>query len=194
MAGRQNSGLMPTNKETALAYSRINSQVLAMEAEVDRLNRSPFDISSANTFLGSIVHKFILPLSTSSGFTPINTIMSLASSSIASLTGSVSADGEGTQYMTTFGYCPQLEEIGLTGDIYCNPIVTGAVESAQTSLFYNNEIAATGRYSVNNSTYVDTISKNLENCKEDGSDVLLKKGVPFTNMFPTVQNVPLHSE
>lgn len=176
MAGRQNSGLMPTNKETALAYSRINSQVLAMEAEVDRLNRSPFDISSANTFLGSIVHKFILPLSTSSGFTPINTIMSLTSSSIASLTGSVSADGEGTQYMTTFGYCPQLEEIGLTGDIYCNPIVTGAVESAQTSLFYNNEIAATGRYSVNNSTYVDTISKNLENCKEDGSGCTIKKG------------------
>lgn len=177
MAGRQNSGLMPTNKETALAYSRINSQVLAMEAEVDRLNRSPFDISSPNTFLGSLVHKFILPITTSSNkISPVNTIMSLTSSSIASLMGSVSADGEGTQYMTTFGYCPQLEEIGLTGDIYCNPIVTGSVESAQTSLFYNNEVAANGRYSVNNSTYVDTISKNLENCKEDGSGCTIKKG------------------
>lgn len=176
MAGRQNSGLMPTNKENALAYSRINSQVLAMEAEVDRLNRSPFDTSSPNTFLGSLVHKFILPITTSSNkISPVNTIMSLTSSSIASLMGSVSADGEGTQYMTTFGYCPQLEEIGLTGDIYCNPIVIGSAQSPQTSIFYDEAVAANGQFTVNNSTYVDTISKNLEGCDENGDNCKIKK-------------------
>lgn len=131
--GRSGSAQSLSSESAALAYADVNQEVIAMEAEADRLNRSPFDISSKNTFLGSIAYKF-LPLSlsvsnTTSTISSVSNLTHITSDSIASLTSSASAKTKkDSTYMTTFGDCPQLEGIGAVGDIYCNPVTTTDTE------------------------------------------------------------------
>lgn len=119
--GKQNSGLTISSAESVIAFNKHNNTILALEAEVDRITRSPFDITNRNTFLGSIAYS-MLPSITSSGVKTFTSLASAASQSIASLSGQAIAEGEGSSYVTTFGDCPLLESIGAVGDIYCNPI------------------------------------------------------------------------
>lgn len=121
--GRNGSGQSLSSADAAIAYNQLNQQVIAMDAEVDRLNRSPFDVTSKNTFLGSIAYN-LLPLNISGGSGTLSSVLRTTSKSISSIMGSVSAAGEGSSYMTTFGNCSHLEAIGAKGDIYCNPITT----------------------------------------------------------------------
>ncbi len=124
--GRSGSGQSLASGDVALAYSRITQDVIAMEAEADRQNRSPFDITSKNTFLGSIVYNLLpitllSPKSSTSLLTNVNTFARATSSALSSLTNSTFATGNSI-YMASFGKCPNLESIGAVGDIYCNPI------------------------------------------------------------------------
>lgn len=121
--GRSGSGQSPSSTEAILAYNKINNEVLALDAEVDRLNRSPFDITSKNTFLGSIAYS-LLPTILSGSTNAVHTVIRTTSKSLASLTSSVYAEGEGSSYTTTFGNCPALEALGVRGDVFCNPITT----------------------------------------------------------------------
>ena len=119
--GRSGSGQSPSSAEAVLAYNQANQEVIAEEAAKDRENRSPFDLTSKNTFLGSLAQKFMaLNYSTNvSGL--INTFSSIVKNSLPKTL----ASGENETYMTTFGEnCPNLEDIGAKGDIYCNPITT----------------------------------------------------------------------
>lgn len=154
--GQSNSGMGLTDSEGAIAYSRLNQETIAMEAETDRLNRSPFDLSSKNTFLGSIAHS-ILPSTiggTTNGVTRAASMLSTTSNALASLTNSAIADGEGTTFMNTYGDCPNLESIGAVGDVFCNPIVI--TDPALLDL------------SPDDDTYVKIIQDQLE-CNSDGS-------------------------
>lgn len=157
--GRSGSGQSPSSQEEALAYNQVNQEVLAMEAEVDRLNRSPFDITSNNTFLGSIAYK-LLPLTTKtsaarSAVSNFSTITRLTTSSIASLTGSALATGENSSYMTTFGECDQLGGINASGDIYCNPITTTDVDLIDME--------------PDDDQYVEIMTESLEDCDQEGN-------------------------
>lgn len=130
-----NNGGGPVSKEQAIAYSKLNEEVIAREAEIDRMNRSPFDINSSNTFLGSIVHS-LLPITLSNGISPIKTIMNTTSSAIANITNSAKAEGENTTYINTFGDCEQLKETygdDVAADIYCNPIMLNDTSTIKTS-------------------------------------------------------------
>ena len=53
----QASAFMPASEEYVKEQNRKTALVLSQEAEVDRLGRSPFDVTSTNTFLGSLVSK-----------------------------------------------------------------------------------------------------------------------------------------
>ena len=121
---RSASGASPVSKDAALAFEKESKAVLALDAEIDRKNHSPFDISNKNTFLGSIAYSFmsVALTSRSNNSSIISNVSSLAGKTFASLLPSTYADGEGESYQTTFGNCPLLEEIGAVGDIYCNPI------------------------------------------------------------------------
>ncbi len=108
------------------SYARVSSQVLALEAEADRMNRSPFDITSRNTFLGSLVYK--LAFSTGgiktgllSGLTDFSQI---AKNSAASLAPSGYADDENYSYLTNYGDCERLQNIGAEGSVTCSAIIT----------------------------------------------------------------------
>lgn len=119
------SAQTPGDGDTIGTNARITSSVLAREAELDRLNRSPFDITSSNTFLGSLVAGF-LPLHASSSPTSTLSIFgSLTSSAISSLLPAAFAtEASEPTYTTTFGDCPTLEKIGAKGTVDCLAIPT----------------------------------------------------------------------
>lgn len=121
--GRSGSGQSLSSESAVTAYNKATNTVLAMEAEIDRKNHSPFDITNKNTFFGSIAYS-LLPTLTSTSITSISSLIRSTSSSLSSLLGSVSADGKGSTYMTTFNKCEDLESIHAVGDAYCTPITT----------------------------------------------------------------------
>lgn len=131
-----NNGGGPTNQEQALAYNKLNQETIAREAELDRINRSPFDITSSNTFLGSIIHS-LLPVTLTNKVSSVQTIMSATSSAIANITNSAKADGEDTAYLNTFGDCQHLKETygdDVAADIYCNPIILNDTSTLETDI------------------------------------------------------------
>lgn len=129
---RSGSGLPVSSAKNAQAYNNLTNTVLALDAEVDRANFSPFDISNPNTFFGSIAYS-LLPTTTSGNISTISSLMKSTASSLSSLMGSVNANGEGSSYMTTYGDCPNLDSIGVAGDIYCNPIVAADTSTLDIS-------------------------------------------------------------
>lgn len=126
--GRSGSGQSLSSKDAAIAYNQANNTVLAWDAEVDRKNLSPFDITNRNTFLGNIAYS-LLPTLVTTKTTAASSFLRTTATSIANITGRVSATGENSSYMTTFGDCPDLNSIGAVGDIYCNPITSTDVST-----------------------------------------------------------------
>ncbi len=159
--GQVSSANGPTNAEEALAYNRETETRLALEAEIDRLNHSPFDITNRNTFFGSIAYS-LLPIMTthqSSGISGMTTITTATSKAVASLTGSVYASGEGSNYSTTFGNCPNLAKIDAVGDIYCN-----AIRVSDTSTLY---------ITPDDPTYQEVVNKSID-CDSEGNCSVIK--------------------
>ncbi len=154
--GRAGSGQSLSSSDAALAYNQATQTILALEAEVDRANRSPFDITSRNTFLGSIAYTLASTMTNSNSTSNLNTLMKTTSTSLAQLTGNVSASGEGSSYMTTFGDCPDLNSIGAVGDIYCNPVTS-------TDLSTINIDPSTDR------AFAELMANNTENCDDEGN-------------------------
>lgn len=120
-------GAMPSDPDSVKEYSRVVNEVLARKAEAERATLSPFDISSPNTFLGSIVHNFAMTLlrkpSTSADKSPVasvaSTIAGMAGESVKSLAGEATAEGDDVSYTTMAGDCATVDTVGVIGDIYC---------------------------------------------------------------------------
>lgn len=120
------SGGTAGDSDAVVKYARLNSEVLAMDAKVDRMNRSPFDITSKNTFLGSIIYNMAVSLRKTSGssvFAKSATIFSTTSRAIGTLAGNVYADGT-DGYLTMFGDCETYGSIGAVGSAQCAEIAT----------------------------------------------------------------------
>lgn len=133
LMGRQTSGASTASREQILAYNQETEELIARDAEVDRLHHSPFDTSSKNTFLGSIMNS-LLPLSTvSAGIAnSISTLSNITSTSLASLNSTYAA-GEDSSLMTSFGNCDKTEEIGASGNFYCSAISTIDLSTLDTA-------------------------------------------------------------
>lgn len=100
------SGATAGDETAVMDYIKLNNATLAMDAEVDRMNRSPFDITSKNTFLGSIVFNIASISLKNSGtwFAGLMSLGNLISQSLISFLPSSYADSLGG-YLTTFGDC-----------------------------------------------------------------------------------------
>lgn len=118
------SGATPGSGDAAKSYARLTSKILAMDAEVDRMNRSPFDITSKNTFLGSIIYNFAIHLNTTSLISQIASFSNTISSSLISLLPTTFADDETTRYLGSFGECKTINSIGAVGSASCSEIAT----------------------------------------------------------------------
>lgn len=123
-ANHQTGGGSPASRAKVLAFRREQERIIAEEAEYQRSIRSPFDINSQYTFLGSIVYSLV-PMANSSGvgstLKSINSIMTNAVSKILP-TASAMAETNLVDDLAEPGDCPSLEIVGIQGDIYCNPI------------------------------------------------------------------------
>lgn len=158
---RNGSAQMPATKENVLGFRKVQNTVIAMNAELDRKNRSPFDITSRNTFLGSIANS-LLPTIFSTRISSITALTKSTSSSLAALNplSALADSGENSSYITTFGNCERLEkELGdVGGDLYCNPITT--TDPSTLDLDPNDE------------TYQNVISTQMESCDDKGNCVI----------------------
>ena len=151
-------------------YAKLNNTILALNAEVDRMNRSPFDITSKNTFLGSIVYKLAISARSSNLFkTVAGMIRSIAPTTFAD-------DGE-TGYLTNFGDCETLGVIGAAGSATCATIAT--FDTSTLNNIFNdagfkafveaNTILEDGvRKIKNNSDLADFIKYNNKRVTPDG--------------------------
>lgn len=155
---RTGSGLMPSSRERAQEFAKAQDTVIAMNAEIDRKNRSPFDITSRNTFLGSIVNS-LMPTIYSTRVSSITALTKSTTSSIASLTNnSVLADtGENQRYINTYGEnCTELNDINATAaDMYCNEINTTDMSTIDVL--------------PNDPEYAKFIASQTENCDSEGN-------------------------
>ena len=116
----QTGGGSAGSKESVLAYNRAKEVVLAEQAELDRKTKSPFDLTSKNTFLGSLAYSLI-PLATSSGVgSTIKNIGSVFTSSVSNILPSASAIAE-TSLVESFGSCPIMNSVGAVCDPTGNP-------------------------------------------------------------------------
>ena len=124
------SGATAGDGEAAKSYANLNSTILALDAEADRASRSPFDITSKNTFLGSIVHSFAVSI----GKNPILT-------AIGKILPSAHAKDEGTEYLSNFGDCETIGSIGAVGSAACTEIATFDTSTLKDT-FNNSEFNA----------------------------------------------------
>ena len=132
------SGATAGDANAVLAYNQENSRIAALNAASDRLNRSPFDITSKNTFLGSIVYN-VVPFLATGRFDLLN----------LSLGTNASADSD-TSFLSSFGDCETLSTINAVGSTHCSTIATFDV-STQHDPYSNPEFISF----VNNNTYLD---------------------------------------
>ena len=85
---RSSSGQMLADKETATAYSRQIQIANAYEAELERKNKSPFDATSPDTFLGQLTTKFGFIANTNSLIGSVSAISNITGNIVANLLGS----------------------------------------------------------------------------------------------------------
>lgn len=119
------SGATAGDATAVKTYARLNNSILALEAEMDRMNRSPFDITSKNTFLGSIVYKLaISSMKAGSVLQNMATFLRTTASSIRQLLPVTYADDNEEAFLTNFGDCETLGTIGAVGSTGCSMIAT----------------------------------------------------------------------
>ena len=122
-AHRANGGSL-SNTDKYIEFAIAEKQVIAEDAKNERLTKSPFDITSKYTFMGTILTQMMSFLSVNSLMSAVTSTSSVVSSSIVALDPSVSAYEivdvlpDMKEYEET---CPYLASIGAIGDAYCNP-------------------------------------------------------------------------
>ena len=123
---RANGGSLAT-MDNYEQYAIEQQRVIADNARYERETMSPCDVSSKNTFMGSIMNKLM-------GYTSANSVMSaltvggsVMSSSLASIAGTASVYNVAMDLpdsIEDYGEaCPYLASIGAIGDSFCNPYV-----------------------------------------------------------------------
>ncbi len=122
----QTLGAMPSDAVTIAEYHQEVEEVLARRKAADRATRSPFDISTPNTFFGSLVYGFGAALIRNSNGTIMSNTGAIASytgSSVSSLfDDTLAAGGSNDDDFTTItGNCDTIKaaEGTLEGDLYC---------------------------------------------------------------------------
>ncbi|MDD5903836.1 MAG: hypothetical protein PUC64_02550 [Clostridium sp.] len=114
------------SKDTLITYLQQRDAYIADKARLERETRSPFDISSPYTFMGSLMSRSIPILTqTSSIMSGISNVAQVAGDALLSLVPGASAMTAGKTAEiaaeNTAATCPELDSIGAVGDAFCNP-------------------------------------------------------------------------
>ena len=118
----QASSGLPATEDKLMAHWREQQEVIAEEGAFERSMRSPFDVTSKYTFLGSIFNS-LMPIANTwrMPLTTISKTMNTVGNAASQLLPTARADGE-VKFETSLNKnCPTLSDIDLVGDAYCNP-------------------------------------------------------------------------
>lgn len=164
------SGGAAGDAAAVVSYLKLNSEIARMEAKIDRMNRNPFDITSKNTFLGSIVHSFAFS-SNYSGVRNITTglngvLKSVGVAVINLMPRSFADSAEG--YLSNFGDCERYNSINAVGSVGCSEIATFDASTL------NNPYSDPGFIAfIENNTSIDSSGKRIINKGSDLADYIL---------------------
>ncbi len=129
----KSAGQVIGDESALLASYRANQEILAEEAEHDRATKSPLDITSKNTFLGSIAYSLI-PFATSQESISLTStaqnLGSLISNSVSSLLPTSQAISEA---QVVRGDCVLSNNIGAVSNEHCNNYYNSDLELSKTS-------------------------------------------------------------
>jgi len=109
--------------QTVVAFHRETQVILAEEAEFERRNRSPLDVTSPHTFLGSIMHS-VIPIAATirSPISAISAASNTVNRSVLAVMPTVSAVSDEARFVSSLNTdCPFLYSVGAVGDAFCNP-------------------------------------------------------------------------
>lgn len=171
-------GAMPSDEDTIAAYDKEVEKTMARRAEADRASKSPFDITSPHTFLGSIVHNIATSVLGSYGsggtntLSVLNSVGATTSKAIANLTTSATANSNEDKFTTMSGVgCETVESAGgLKGDLYCtshNTVSTNHMSKTQADWeSIINEDKWEDFYYQGMSRYATVGVKNAEVCEK----------------------------
>jgi hypothetical protein len=145
--GHQTNGGVGATYDMALGYYKETRSVLAIQAELDRAAKSPFDITSNNTFLGSISSQMAVYAPRSSSLLGIMASVGSVASSTRNASFFLPASAlDELEFHKTIAVdaqdnptCMRLASIGAVGDQFCNPIRVSdlsTVESDPEALFW----------------------------------------------------------
>jgi len=184
------SGATAGDETAVMDYIKLNNATLAMDAKIDRMNRSPFDITSKNTFLGSIVFNIASISLKNSGtwFAGLMSLGNLISQSLISFLPSSYADSLGG-YLTTFGDCETYATANnAVGSAQCSEI---AVFDTSTLDPFNNQGFIDF---INNNTTLDSSGSRTINPGSDLAKFILYNkrtaplGVMDGGILESIQN------
>ncbi|MBR0488272.1 hypothetical protein IJJ39_01185 [Candidatus Saccharibacteria bacterium] len=133
---------MPSTEAQVLAYQKEVDVVLARQAEADKATKSPLDISSPHTFLGSLVRKIgAMAIRNYGGNKNVgglalaaSTVGSLASDSVKSLNGDAMAENSEQRISGIIGQCVSVKTTSAACGAYggqINTIYTGYMDYDQ---------------------------------------------------------------
>ena len=132
-------GQSPGSMAAVTSYLGARDAVIADEAKYQRATRSPFDITSRHTFLGSMVYAAI-PLAYSGGMmSDVVNVAGMISSSVAGLMPAADAVSESGE-LTSSGDCDLLGSTGAVGDAFCNAYIITDTSTIDTSPVAVNDI------------------------------------------------------
>ena len=134
----QTGGGSAASKTSLASYNRVKEEVLVAEADTERRSKSPFDLTSRNTFLGSIVYNLIPLATTSTVGGVVRNLSSVFSGSVTKLLPSASAVAE-TNLASSLGSCPVMESVGAVCDARGNRI---DIDDPSLASMSNDELRA----------------------------------------------------
>lgn len=149
------------------AYMKVNNEIVAMDHEVDRMERSPLDITSKNTFLGSIMYNVAMMSAQNeemqSLLSGVDTVMGMVGKAVMALVPQGMADENTTMnYLTGYGNCEDENHIGAVASADCVEIMTfdTSTWNAYDNQEFNDYVEANTSY--NAATKTRTINPDSE--------------------------------
>lgn len=172
------SGATTGDENSIKQYARLNNSVLALDAEADRLNRSPLDITSKNTFLGSIFHKLAVGINKKGSIlNKMASFSKMMANAVNSILPATYAEDSIDSYLANFGDCETLKTIGASGSATCAAIVTFDTSTLNNTfndpdfiqfVDENTELINGTRVIKDDSVLADFIKYNKERVTPDG--------------------------
>lgn len=166
------SGATAGDADSVSKYARLTEDILAIDAAADRLNRSPFDITSKNTFLGSIVYNFAISVrysgSSKGVLSNISSVIRTTSRSLGSiLFGNTFAD-QSRGYLNNYGDCKTIGTIAAVGSPQCSMVATfdtstldDPLHNSEYLAFVQNNTEGNGESIINNTKLANFIKNSI---------------------------------